>query len=368
MLRRFHIALLAALMSLTFAAQAACDWPAWQSFKQNYLSPEGRVIDPSSDGITTSEGQSYALFFALVANDKPAFELIFNWTEANLAGGDLTARLPAWLWGKNDKGDWKILDDNSASDADLWIAYSLSEAGRLWKHRSYEVDGALLRQRIAREEVVKADGLGYVLLPGKTGFTTENGWKLNPSYQPPQLLARFASSGEPWNELVESNLRLLTESAPKGFAPDWIVWGKNGQWRYDDEKKDTGSYDAIRVYLWTGMLADGDKQKAVLTERFKAMAAQVESAGFPPESVATESGGVTGEGPIGFSAALLPFLADSPALAGQRERVRKEQPGAGAYYNAVLTLFGQGWDEGRYRFNERGELLPNWSDACADSR
>ena len=40
-------------------ASAACRWPAWEQFKQEYVSAEGRVIDPSdSRKITTSEGQS----------------------------------------------------------------------------------------------------------------------------------------------------------------------------------------------------------------------------------------------------------------------------------------------------------------------
>jgi endoglucanase len=50
---------------------AACQWPAWEQFKKAYVSPEGRVIDPSdARKISTSEGQSYGLFFALAANDR----------------------------------------------------------------------------------------------------------------------------------------------------------------------------------------------------------------------------------------------------------------------------------------------------------
>ncbi len=88
------------LLLVSFGATAACDWPAWQQFKQDYISDAGRVIDPSSpQKITTSEGQSYGLFFALVANDRETFDRLLTWTENNLAAGDLTAHLPAWLWG-----------------------------------------------------------------------------------------------------------------------------------------------------------------------------------------------------------------------------------------------------------------------------
>jgi endoglucanase len=83
------------LLFASFGIAAACEWPAWQQFKQYYISGSGRVIDPSSpQKITTSEGQSYGMFFALVANDRPTFDRLLNWTENNLAAGDLTSHLP----------------------------------------------------------------------------------------------------------------------------------------------------------------------------------------------------------------------------------------------------------------------------------
>lgn len=61
------------LLLAAFSVQAACTWPAWEQFKKDYISQEGRVIDPSdARKITTSEGQSYGMFFALAANDRVA--------------------------------------------------------------------------------------------------------------------------------------------------------------------------------------------------------------------------------------------------------------------------------------------------------
>ncbi len=58
-------AVLSALLLAAGQVGAACQWPAWEQFKQAYVSPEGRVIDPSdARKISTSEGQSYGLFFA----------------------------------------------------------------------------------------------------------------------------------------------------------------------------------------------------------------------------------------------------------------------------------------------------------------
>jgi endoglucanase len=45
----------------------------------------------------------------------------------------------------------------------------------------------------------------------------------------------------------------------------------------------------------------------------------------------------------------------------------REQPvEAKAYYSQVLALFGQGFDEARYRFDPHGRLLPAWSAPCSE--
>lgn len=368
MMNRVRGWVLVTLMLVAAQGRAACSWPAWTQFSEHYISQEGRVVDPGdARKITTSEGQSYALFFALAANDRDAFARILRWTENNLAEGSLADHLPAWLWGKSGENDWKVLDSNSASDGDLWIAWSLMEAGRLWKETRYTDLGKALLSRIAKEEVVNVPGLGSMLLPGKIGFAEAKSWRLNPSYLPPQLASYFSRFGASWSTLRETNLRLLQETAPKGFSPDWVRYEAGKGWQLKPEKTLISSYDAIRVYLWIGMMHDKDPQKARLLKRFKPMADWTAKHGVPPEKVDVASGKVTGDGPVGFSAALLPFLQDRDAQAVQRQRVADNFPGADAYYSFVLTLFGQGWDQHRFRFTARGELLPDWGQECASS-
>ena len=49
------------------------DWTAYRTFTARFVQADGRVIDYSTPTQqTTSEGQSYAMFFALVANDLKA--------------------------------------------------------------------------------------------------------------------------------------------------------------------------------------------------------------------------------------------------------------------------------------------------------
>ncbi|AXA58383.1 cellulose synthase complex periplasmic endoglucanase BcsZ [Pseudomonas thivervalensis] len=363
------LALLLSLCVVGPASATQCDWPAWETYKQALVSPEGRVVDPSTEQrVTTSEGQSYGLFFALVANDRASFARLLSWTQDNLAGGDLSRRLSAWQWGRDPEGQWKVLDANNASDSDLWIAYSLLEAGRLWRQPAYEKLGLNMLWLNAAQNMRNVPGLGLMLLPGGQGFDSADSWRLNPSYLPPQLLARFTQVAPIWGELAANSQRLLMEGSPLGLAPDWLVWRAGQGWAADSVTGARGSYDAIRVYLWLGMLADDASGRRDLLEHFQPMLALITRLGAVPEMLDTRTGADTGRGPVGFSAALLPLLASAPAsaeaLKGQRERLSQEPPAPDAYYNRSLLLFGQGWDERRYRFDKNGRLLPNWVGVC----
>ncbi|WP_369468634.1 glycosyl hydrolase family 8, partial [Enterococcus faecalis] len=174
---------------------------------------------------TTSEGQAYALFFSLVANERGRFDTLLRWTERHLAAGDLTARLPGWRWGRHDSGEWTLVDANPASDADLWLASTLLEAARLWNMPSYGLLGHALLARIEASELVRLPGLGWMLLPAPEGFQTDTArWRFNPSYLPIHQLRYFAAlrGGSPWTEIIANTLAMLRAVAPHGFVPDWV--------------------------------------------------------------------------------------------------------------------------------------------------
>ena len=367
------LALALGLMAAALPSLAAGEcriWPAWDGFRERFVSEGGRVVDPATPRLqTTSEGQSYALFFALVANDRAAFDRILRWTEDNLAGGDLTARLPAWQWGRRDDGTWGVIDGNAAADSDLWIAYALAEAGALWKNPKYAALGELLAERILREETADLPGLGRTLLPGPRGFQPEPGlWRLNPSYVPLQLIRRMAAlyPQSDWRRLAPTSVELIVRSAPRGFAPEWVAYKANAGFRPDPDSRAEGDFNAIRVYLWAGMLAHDDPARPVLLKTLAPMGRYVADHGMPPLQSQTREGVSSGGGPAGFSAALLPFLAASrqpDALRQQRLRIEAKSPleRSDNYYDQVLTLFGLGWTEERYRFARNGSLVPQWT-------
>ncbi|WP_347467342.1 cellulose synthase complex periplasmic endoglucanase BcsZ [Burkholderia stagnalis] len=360
------------------AAGAACGaaWPRWDAFKRDFVSADGRVIDVgSADSRTVSEGQAYGLFFALVANDRRAFDTILGWTENNLAQGDLTARLPAWLWGRAADGAWRVLDANAASDADLWIAYTLVEAGRLWHERSYTARGALLAKRVLDDETASVPGLGLTLLPGPVGFRLANDqWRVNPSYSPPQVIRGLGArlpDDRRWASLAASTARVLLDTAPKGFSPDWALYRAGAGFGPDAATHAESAYNAIRVYLWAGMLDPADPLAAPLLARFAPFAEHIAAHGAPPEKVDTTTGAAgPNDGNGGFSAAAVPFLdargqrALADAQAARVDTLARQSPPG--YYSSVLTLFGLGWRDARYRFGADGTLDVRWrSRPCA---
>lgn len=357
------------------AHAAACNdpWPAWNNFKKTFIADDGRVIDHSgARKPTTSEGQAYALFFALTANDRPAFERILTWTENNLAAGDLTARLPAWQWGQREDNSWGIIDKNPASDADLWIAYALGLAGEQWKEPRFSALSSLLAQRIMNEETADLPGLGQILLPAPSGFNLAgNQWKLNASYMPLQLLRWFErkESDDRWKRMLNAATRLITGSAPKGYVADWIIYDSQKGFQPDTQgvEKGQGGYNAIRTYLWAGMMSDKDSEKAVLLKQLRPMANLIDSKGYPPEYINILTGEINGPGSSGFSAAILPFvqaLGMQKTLVQQQLRLQAQPIKPDAYYDQVLSLFAMGWQEKRFRFDAQGDTDFYWQHFC----
>ena len=357
------------------AHAASCNeaWPAWEQFKKNFIADDGRVIDHSgARKPTTSEGQAYALFFALSANDKASFERILKWTENNLAAGDLTARLPAWQWGQREDNSWGVIDKNPASDADLWMAYSLGMAGEVWKDKRYAALSSLIAQRILNEETADIPGLGLSLLPAPSGFNLPgNQWKLNASYLPITLLRWFErkESDERWKRMLAPALKLIAGSAPKGYAADWIIYDAQKGFLVDSQgvEKGQGGYNAIRIYLWVGMMASQDSERSNLLKQLRPMAQLIDNKGYPPEFINIQTGDINGPGSSGFSAATLPFLQAQgvqKTIVQQQLRLQAQPIKTDAYYDQVLSLFATGWQEKRFRFDMHGNADFYWQHFC----
>ena len=323
------------------------------------------------------------MFFALVDDDRTHFDKVLNWTETNMAGGDLTLRLPGWLWGKSGGGEWKTLDGNSASDADLWMAYTLMEAGRLWHEPRYDKLGRLMAARIAKQDAVLIPGVGTELAPGPTGYHPQpTVWVVNPSYMPISLLVymhKMLPDG-PWGAMLEALPEIVGGEGSHGFAMDWLTAGEGGVRPGGPpvepsagvrEPQAAGSYDAIRVYLWLGMADPGTPGVRELLAQVAGMAAYLKGGAMTPPLEVNAAGEVVhADAPVGFSAAVMPYLQAVGLKAQakvQADRLTVLHDGASGlygrsaeYYDQNLVLFSTGFSEQRFRFGRDGKLAVKW--------
>jgi endoglucanase len=367
---------LAVLGTLVWSTSAmAAGWPHLERFVATFVTAEGRVREPSAGNRTTSEGQAYGLFFALVANDRPLFDRLLAWTDENLAHRDLGHSLPAWEWGEDKQHHWSVLDKTSAADADLWMAYTLLEAGRLWSAPDYARTGRALLDSIARTEVADLRGLGKMLLTGSAGSPLgKDRWRLNPSYVPIQLARRLSTLDPdgPWAAFPPALVRMVGETAPRGLVPDWVVWdGEAARFAPDPATGTTGSYDAVRVYLWAAMLDPAEPERQPLldatgglleaakkkTLREKADVTTGVFTGFPapPAYTATVLVNARAAGKTALASAAAAKL--DRELDGGLYLLPDDQP---RYYDQVLTLFARGFAESRFHFGADGALEPAW--------
>jgi endo-1,4-beta-D-glucanase Y len=364
----------ASLLALCGNASARGDeWPFWDRYKARFLSSDGRIVDWSAEECTTSEGEAYALFFALVAHDRASFDLVLNWTTENLAHGSLQKNLPSWIWKRLPDGTWGISDVNSASDADLWMAYTLLQAGRIWHEPSYTRLSRSLADQIAKEEVASFHGDHFVLLPGSRGFRSgTQTFYANPSYEPIQVLTALATEfpNGPWRSIADGVLDQIAPGVGHGFAVDWVQYGSESgfsAWAGPASMgQPSGGYEAIRVYLWAGMLDQQAPQRTAILNALSGMRSYILAHGSPPERIAADGSVLGTSAPIGFSAAVIPFLmatGETGAAQVQIDRLERERISATGlygwgqrYYDQNLTLFSQGWTDGLFRFNEFGQL------------
>ncbi len=370
---------IAAGSMLIFAMVSACsssapssDWPEWDNFVGRFVREDGHVVDVTFDRKTVSEGQAYAMFFALVANQRSRFDTILQWTSVELAQGRLGEKLPDWYWGPLSGGGWGIKDPTSASDADLWMAYTLLEAARLWNVPAYAETGRKMLRLIQAQEIVDTGLAGPALLPGVVGFNDgDQRFWIDPSYLPGFIFSYLATVDPqgPWQRVWDSYVVMALRSFSAGVAPDLFVVDSQGKLTQDTQRPPSGSYDAIRVYLWAGMSGRNSEELVRLLAPYADL---TDRRGAPPEKVDPVTGAATTSGfsPIGFSGAMLPFLSalgDRHGLDRQYSRLRWARIGAALgrptnYYDQALILFGKGWIDGRYRFDAQGRLQPKWAE------
>jgi len=226
---------------------------SWTQYKKRFIQNDGRVIDRKANGISTSEGQAYAMLRAVWMNDRTTFDRALRWADDNLNAGARGDRLYGWKWGQRTDGQWGVIDPVTASDADQLIAYALILGHRRWKDSGYGHRASALLQDIWQVEVTIIRGKPY-LLPGDWKESGRQ-LKINPSYYLPFAYRAFATLDpkHPWEKLIDSTYRVLrTCRSTVGLPTDWCFLDANSgalsiPMDIQDRTGDFG-YEALRVY------------------------------------------------------------------------------------------------------------------------
>lgn len=234
----------------------------WHDYKARFISQAGRVIDTGNGMISHSEGQGYAMLFAVAANDRETFDRLWGWTRANLMVRD--DQLIAWRWEPGQRP--AIADMNNATDGDILVAWALAEAAEHWAELSYRISGRRIAVEIGRKTVLFKTANGALLLPAVQGFSAQDrqdGPVINLSYYVFPAFARLkiVAAEYDWPGLIQTGLDLLKSAAENGsrLPPDWMSV-RERQVRPADGFAPYFAYNAIRVPLYMAWAGIGERE------------------------------------------------------------------------------------------------------------
>lgn len=227
----------------------------WETYKNTFISEDGRVIDFYQDAMSHSEGQGYGMLLALMNNDRATFDQLVKWSTANLQVRQ--DALFAWAWGRRQNGDWTVIDYNNATDGDILIAFALVKAAAKWHHDPYKAMAQGIVSDIRTQLADVHHGL-TLLLPGYYGFNEPCGVVVNTGYLILPAFACFAAMDDPafWNRIGADTLRLLEKARFSKFKlpADWVCL-RNGDVSMAPSREPRFGYEAIRLplyLLWAG--------------------------------------------------------------------------------------------------------------------
>lgn len=193
-------------------------WSTYQA--ANCVIAEANGTNMYKRGCTVSEGIGYGMLITLFAEDWDAFNRLWIYSTAyrNSQYAKGTGLMP-WL---TVSFSWDIVDDASATDADLDIATSLVIAYYKTGNQNYLNDALTLINAIWTEEINPSNLLIY---SGDTPMWKTADPVYNLSYFSPVALRLFAmvDPGHDWTGVLNAGYAYMqkVQAAGTGVFPDW---------------------------------------------------------------------------------------------------------------------------------------------------
>lgn len=317
-----------ATLAVLLAALAACAADSdWETFRHNFVEADGRVVDAGQGRISHSEGQGFAMLFAVHYGDRETFDRLWQWTRRNLQVRD--DALLAWKW----EAQGGVTDRNNAADADVLVAWALLRAADKWRQQEYEAAGRRIAQDV-RKKLLRRAPQGLVLLPGLAGFDTPEGMTINLSYWVFPAFRDFARAdpAPEWEELSKTGIAILQYShfGRWRLPPDWLKLGERVV--PGGPAPERFGYDAVRIpiyLLWSRHETDA------LINPYRDFWGHFAGARDLPAWTNLKDDSIDSHGAGAGIRAIAQTIGDYPRPRAERlPSLDKDQP----YYSAVLLL------------------------------
>jgi cellulose synthase (UDP-forming) len=194
------------------------------SFYRFHSIDAGRVVSLDEDGITTSEGQSYAMLRSVWSDDRETFDAVWAWTKRHLRREE--DGLFSWKW----KG--RVLDRNAATDADTDVALALLLAARRFEEPDFEREARAIVRAIWEEEVL-VDGEACLLTAGNWS-KRERVPVIHVGYLAPYAYREFAKvdRDHDWSCVAATAydvLRLIFVEQDLDFPPERVYYDRKNR-------------------------------------------------------------------------------------------------------------------------------------------
>lgn len=198
----------------------------WSSQSGGYKSPCGvtdaKVSAMKYRACSVSEGIGYGMLIAAFQNDTDMFNRLWNYNRAFRAYNNGNTNLMPWLV---KSFTYQIVDESSATDADLDVATALILMYYKSQQQVYLNDALLIINDLWNEEVEQST---FRLLSGNTSMWNGKSGKeivYNLSYFSPVALRLFAmvDPNHNWNAVLDAMYSYMAtvQAGGTGVFPDW---------------------------------------------------------------------------------------------------------------------------------------------------
>ncbi|MDP1617995.1 glycosyl hydrolase family 8 [Phenylobacterium sp.] len=314
---------------LTACARAP-DAILWDVFKARFLAPDGRILDTTGGGVSHTEGQGFSMFLAVLHKDRSAFDRMWDWTQDHLARPE--DELFSWRY--DPRAPEPVSDPNNATDGDIFLAWALLRAGRLWNDGRYAQSSERIRTAIRRRLVVEMGGR-RLLSPGLDGFRKDGFLTYNPSYFVAPALQAFqrAEPNSGWSRIIADGLAEAQAArfGPLGLPADWTRRTERGQSLLEPDRPPRFGFDALRAPFYLAWAGFRDHPQTRAAAAFWRPFLEAKTA--PPAWVDLTTGELAGFRLSAGATAMACVVAGVDPLARPGGAAQEED-----YYSSVLEL------------------------------